>query len=91
MAIKDDNGISPPDNGTKVRVVEFSPLDAATEAKMQPNFRGLPVKHPLMHRTRSLDYAVVLSDGIDMMLESKSEQMFSALPAIAIIGQTSRL
>jgi len=31
-------GISPPDNGTKFRVVEFPPLDAATEAKMDPNF-----------------------------------------------------
>jgi hypothetical protein len=30
--------------------------------------RGLPVKHPLMHRTRSLDYAVVLSSEVDMML-----------------------
>ena len=27
-------GIAPPDNGTKFRVVEFLPLDAATEAKM---------------------------------------------------------
>jgi len=31
--------------------------------------RGLPVKHPMMHRTRSLDYAVVLSGEIDMMLD----------------------
>jgi len=74
-------GISPPDNGTKLRVVEFPPLDPATEAKLEPNFlmksvgdrapaRGLPVKHPLMHRTRSLDYAVVLSGEIDMMLDA---------------------
>ena len=85
LSFKDDPatkpiGISPPDNGTKLRVVEFPPLDAATEAKMEPNFlmksvgdrapvRGLPVKHPLMHRTRSLDYAVVLSGEIDMMLD----------------------
>jgi len=84
-AFKDDPatkpiGISPPDNGTKLRVVEFPPLDPATEAKMEPNFlmksvgdhapaRGLPVKHPLMHRTRTLDYAVVLSGEIDMMLD----------------------
>jgi mannose-6-phosphate isomerase-like protein (cupin superfamily) len=76
-------GISPPDNGTKFRVVEFPPLDAATEAKMDPNFlmktvgdkapaRGVPVTHPLMHRTRSLDYAVVLSGEIDMMLDETS-------------------
>src|SRR5262249_16736011 len=57
-------GIAPPDNGTKFRVVEFAPLDAATEAKMPPNMlmkgitnapaKGMPVTHPLMHRTRSL-------------------------------------
>ena len=73
-------GISPPDNGTKFRVVEFPPLEPATEAKMEPNFlqnsvgerapsKGLPVTHPLMHRTRSVDYAVVLSGEIDMKLD----------------------
>ena len=85
FSFKDDTsaipvGISPLDNGTKFRVVEFPPLDAATEAKMEPGFlmktvgpvapaRGLPVTHPLMHRTRSVDYAVVLSGEIDMMLD----------------------
>jgi mannose-6-phosphate isomerase-like protein (cupin superfamily) len=72
-------GVSPPENGTKFRIVEFPPLDPATEAKMDPNLvmkgvnpvpkRGLPVKHPMMHRTRTLDYAVVLSGEIDMMLD----------------------
>ena len=73
-------GISPPDNGTKFRVVEFPPLDAATEARMDPALlqkavgarapsRGLPVTHPLMHRTRSVDYAVILSGEIDMVLD----------------------
>src|SRR4249919_4019486 len=58
FSFKDDTsaipvGISPLDNGTKFRVVEFPPLDAATEAKMEPGFlmkavgpvapaRGLP-------------------------------------------------
>jgi mannose-6-phosphate isomerase-like protein (cupin superfamily) len=75
-------GVSPPDNGTKFRVVEFGPLDAATEAKMPPEMimkgvthppaKGLPVKHPMMHRTRSLDYAVILSGEIDMMLDETS-------------------
>ena len=41
--VKDDTsaipvGVSPLDNGTKFRVVEFPPLDAATEAKMDPNY-----------------------------------------------------
>jgi mannose-6-phosphate isomerase-like protein (cupin superfamily) len=73
-------GLSPPDNGTAIRVVEFQPLDPAVEAKMDPQFmmkvvgdhapaRGQPVKHPLMHRTRTVDYAVILSGEIDMMLD----------------------
>ncbi len=73
-------GLTPPDNGTVFRVVDFPPHDPASEAKMDPNFlmkvigdrapaRGLPVKHPLMHRTRSVDYGVVLSGEIDMMLD----------------------
>ena len=75
-------GVSPPDNGTKFRVVEFNPLDAAAEAKLPPEMimkgvnhppaRGIPVTHPMMHRTRSLDYAVILSGEIDMMLDDTS-------------------
>jgi mannose-6-phosphate isomerase-like protein (cupin superfamily) len=76
-------GIPPPDNGTIFRVVEFLPLDAAAEAKMEPELlmksigdhapaRGLPVKHPMMHRSRTVDYAVVLSGEIDMMLDETS-------------------
>jgi mannose-6-phosphate isomerase-like protein (cupin superfamily) len=85
FSFKDDTsgipvGVSPLDNGTKFRVVEFPPLNAAAEAKMEPGSlmkavgaaapaRGLPVTHPLMHRTRSVDYAVVLSGEVDMMLD----------------------
>ena len=75
-------GVAPPDNGTKFRVVEFAPLNAETEAKMPPGMlmkgignapaKGLPVTHPLMHRTRSLDYAVILSGEVDMMLDDTS-------------------
>ena len=81
FSFKDDSaarpiGLSPPDNGTVIRVVEFPPLDPAAEAKMDPNLmmkvvgdhapaRGLPVKHPLMHRTRTLDYAIIMSGEID--------------------------
>ncbi|MGC2026094.1 cupin domain-containing protein [Bradyrhizobium sp.] len=88
FSFKDDTaatpvGISPLDNGTKFRVVEFPPLDPATEAKMEPEglmkavgpvapARGRPVTHPLMHRTRSVDYAVVLSGEIDMVLDDTS-------------------
>jgi mannose-6-phosphate isomerase-like protein (cupin superfamily) len=76
-------GIAPPDNGTVFRLVEFPPLDAATEAKLEPDFlmkslgdhaptRGVKPTHPFMHRTRTLDYAVVLSGEIEMMLDDTS-------------------
>ncbi len=75
-------GVSPPDNGTKFRLVEFAPLNSATEAKLPPEMimkgvnhppeKGIPVKHPMMHRTRTLDYAVILSGEIDMMLDDTS-------------------
>jgi len=76
-------GLSPPDNGAAIRVVEFPPLDPAVETKMDPNLmmkvvgnhapvRGLPVRHPMMHRTRTVDYAVILSGEIDMMLDEET-------------------
>jgi mannose-6-phosphate isomerase-like protein (cupin superfamily) len=82
-AAQKDPGINPPDNGTLFRVVEFAPLDAAAEAKLPKNLmmnlvgnhapaRGVPVSHPLMHRTRTVDYAIIMSGEIDMMLDDKT-------------------
>ena len=75
-------GISPPDNGTTFRIVEFAPTDPAAEAHMPHDMlmkrvgpapaRGLPAKHPMMHRTRTVDYAVILSGEIDMVLDDTS-------------------
>jgi mannose-6-phosphate isomerase-like protein (cupin superfamily) len=76
-------GIAPPANGTVIRVVEFPPVDDAALAKMDPNFmmkvvgdnapaRGVAVTNPLMHRTRSVDYAIIMSGEIDMMLDDKT-------------------
>ena len=102
FSFKDDTssipvGVSPLDNGTKFRVVEFPPLDPATEAKMEPGglmkavgpvapARGRPVSHPLMHRTRSVDYAVVLSGEIDMVLD---DNVVHLKPGDTIIQQAT--
>jgi mannose-6-phosphate isomerase-like protein (cupin superfamily) len=75
-------GLNPPDNGTVIRVVEIPPLKPGEEAKMAPGLmmkivgdhapaRGVPVSHPLMHRTRTVDYAIIMSGEIDMMLDDK--------------------
>lgn len=76
-------GLAPPDNGTVFRVVEIPPLRAGDEAKMPPELmmklagdgapaRGVPVTNPLMHRTRTIDYAIIMSGEIDMMLDDKT-------------------
>jgi mannose-6-phosphate isomerase-like protein (cupin superfamily) len=73
-------GIPPPDNGSIFRVVEFLPTTDAEIAKIDRTHmtsvigdktpaRGLPPKHPLVHRTRSVDYAIIVSGEIDMLLD----------------------
>jgi mannose-6-phosphate isomerase-like protein (cupin superfamily) len=79
LATKPVGRTSPPENGTVFRVIEFPPVDPATEAKLEPNLvqrtvdpapkKGLPMSHPLMHRTRTVDYMVILSGEIDMKLD----------------------
>jgi len=72
-------GIAPPVGGSVLRIVDFPPTPPEVE-KLDPNYqqnhigelspkRGLPPRHPFMHRTRSVDYALVLSGEIDMLLD----------------------
>ena len=72
-------GLIPPANGTIFRIVDFPPMEAEVE-KMDVNTmmkvvgdhapaKGAPVRHPMMHRTRSLDYAIIMSGEIDMLLD----------------------
>ena len=73
-------GLVPTKNGTIFRVVDFVPLSPEAEKKMDINLmmkvvgdhapaKGLPPRHPMMHRTRSLDYAIIMSGEIDMLLD----------------------
>ena len=86
-------GISPPDNGTVIRVVEFAPVDDAKIASMDPNFmmkvvgptapaRGVPPTNPMEHRTRTVDYAIIMSGEIDMMLDDKTVHLTAGDVAI---------
>jgi mannose-6-phosphate isomerase-like protein (cupin superfamily) len=72
-------GLIPPPNGTIFRIVDFPPIKPEVE-KMDLNTmmkvvgdhapaKGVPVRHPMMHRTRSLDYAIIMSGEIDMLLD----------------------
>jgi mannose-6-phosphate isomerase-like protein (cupin superfamily) len=72
-------GIMPPRGGSVFRIVDFPPETAQMRnldpASMHQSLgdgvpqRGLPPRHPAMHRTRTVDYAVVMSGEIDMLLD----------------------
>jgi len=72
-------GLVPPKSGTVFRIVDFAP-DSQGEQPADMNHmmkivgaeapkKGLPPRHPMMHRTRSLDYAIIMSGEIDMLLD----------------------
>ena len=73
-------GVPPPPNGSILRVVDFPPVDAETEKIDQAallksmgadhhDHGGAPARHPYMHRTKSVDYAIVLKGEIDMLMD----------------------
>ncbi|NVO17900.1 MAG: cupin domain-containing protein [Rhodoplanes sp.] len=80
-------GISPPPRGTIFRIVEFPPtnervhaLDVNTMMRAVGDHapkKGLPPRHSMMHRTKTLDYTVIMSGEIDMLLD-EGEVHFSA-------------
>ena len=66
-------GVPPPPRGSIFRVVEFPPgrKEMSREAVLEE--MGLSQQsgstHPGMHKTRSIDYAVVMEGEIDMLLD----------------------
>ena len=75
-------GVAPPAGGSILRIVDFPPetaesrkVDNATVYKEMgldhapTGHGGKPARHPFMHRTRSVDYALVLEGEIDMLLD----------------------
>ena len=69
-------GVAPPPCGSIFRVVDFPPaaeLGAVDNAAMLREMGIAPgrggARHAGMHRTKSIDYAVVISGEIDMLLD----------------------
>ncbi len=76
----EQKGIAPPKNGTVFRFVDFAPmgpevdkLDINTMAHAVGDHgqskKYRPPRHPFMHRTQSVDYAIIISGEIDMLLD----------------------
>jgi hypothetical protein len=79
-------GVPPPMNGSILRVVDFPPVtgeikvdNKAFTAEMgisdQKRGGGKHINHPFMHRTKSIDYAIVLEGEIDMLLDDTETHM----------------
>ena len=70
-------GVAPPEGGSVFRIVEFPPDNDAMSNEEMKRELGLDphentvVRHPGMHRTRSVDYAVVLDGEIDMLMDEE--------------------
>ena len=74
-------GVPPPRRGTIFRVAEFPPGvggEVRDNETMLHDFgigadvkRGHPPRHPTIHRTRSVDYVVVLEGEIDLLLDDR--------------------
>jgi mannose-6-phosphate isomerase-like protein (cupin superfamily) len=75
-------GFAPNPGGTQMLIVDFPPVGLEVN-KLDMNTmmnamgadapkRGLPPSNPLMHRTRTVDYAMVLSGEMDMMLDAET-------------------
>jgi mannose-6-phosphate isomerase-like protein (cupin superfamily) len=77
-----DIGVAPPPSGSILRIVDFPPIGSgpAVDHAAVTREMGLelpadaaaavaPPRHAFMHRTRSIDYAIVLEGEIDMLLD----------------------
>ena len=76
-------GTAPPPNGTVLRVVDFPPVTPELESVSQEHLLkamgvdahspdGTKSRHPYMHRTKSVDYGIILSGEIDMLMDDSA-------------------
>ena len=70
-----ESGVAPPAGGSIIRVVDFLPAPTEIDNEKFLEAMGLSEhadegnRHAFMHRTKSIDYAIVLSGEVDMLLD----------------------
>ena len=72
-------GIAPPSHGSVFRIIDIPPTPPEVEQLAADHLhkqigdhapkRGMPPRHPLMHRTLTVDYAIIMQGEIDMLLD----------------------
>lgn len=86
-----ENGLvlAPPNGGTRIRVIDFPPesdeIKQLTDAQARAQFESMGgaqastagARHPLMHRTETIDYAIVLHGELILLLDN-SETLLHA-------------
>lgn len=82
-----DMGVPPPPMGSVFRIVDFPPAGDASGVDNEAVLRemgishaaegqgGAPARNPFMHRTRSIDYAIVMSGEIDILLDDSEVRL----------------
>ena len=79
-----ESPVAPPAKGSILRVVDFPPAGdpsgVSNEAMLKEmgiahDHGGKPARHPFTHRTKSVDYAIVLEGEIDMLLDDSEVHM----------------
>ena len=85
--IHNHQGILPPRNGTILRIIDFPPEprdEGELRRQLDSTFGGIyrdaahdrrPGKHPGMHRTETVDYAIVLEGEIWAVLDERETLM----------------
>jgi hypothetical protein len=79
-------GIAPPAGGSIFRIVDFPSMTDEEVAKLGNDFMQAQISHddhgsskywapthPFMHRTQSIDYAIVMAGEIDMLVDDGKE------------------
>jgi mannose-6-phosphate isomerase-like protein (cupin superfamily) len=73
--------LTPPDGGTRIRVIDFPPegdeIRHLSEADARAGFSSMgnadastsSARHPLMHRTETVDYGIVLHGELTLILD----------------------
>jgi mannose-6-phosphate isomerase-like protein (cupin superfamily) len=71
--LRDEIGVAPAAGGSLIRVVDFLPPTGEIDNEVFLKEMGLSKEHggahAFMHRTKSIDYAIILQGEIDMLLD----------------------
>ena len=78
-------GIAPPRNGSIIRVLDLPPTGdvshlevGAMQAHLGPEHsspKARKPRHPMMHRTRTIDYAIIMAGEVVMLLDDSEVQL----------------